>query len=371
MLWTREEYISHMTFHGSPREMFCELFGPLAMLADEWRAAGVPEEEISLRAFGWDAVKYISTGLHFSARAGIEPRILEDNALETLSIDGMGRKMLLKKRSATIPLPIDYPVQTPEDWDRRRHWYAFDEKRLDGEWLKKVKKEREEGALVVLFMPGGFDEPRNLMGEKNLCYACYDEPEMLEDMLSAMGEMMVKSIERIAEVVPIDLLSVHEDMAGASGPLFGPRQVRELIAPYYRRVWAAARQAGATIFSQDSDGNMNNVIDAFLDAGINCMYPAEPKAGMNIRALREKYGTRLAFKGGIDKFALRGTREDIDRELDEKMAGNLLGGGTVFAIDHRIPNGVPIENYRYYVSEGRKRLGLPPAAPAEHIRMAF
>lgn len=34
------------------------------------------------------------------------------------------------------------------------------------------------------------------------------------------------------------------------------------------------------------------------------------------------------------------------------MQGELLGGGTVFALDHRIPNGVPIENYRAYVRMG-------------------
>ena len=78
-----------------------------------------------------------------------------------------------------------------------------------------------------------------------------------------------------------------------------------------------------------------------------------------------------AFKGGLDKFALRGSVEDVRRELEAKMQGELLGGGTVFALDHRIPNGVPIENYRAYVRMGRELLGLPPAQPADHVRMAF
>ena len=51
----------------------------------------------------------------------------------------------------------------------------------------------------------------------------------------------------------------------------------------------------------------------------------------------------------------------------------LLDGerGTVFALDHRIPNGVPIENYRYYVQLGREMLGLPSSAPSPFVRMAF
>ena len=55
MIWTREEYLAHMTFEASPREMFCELFGPLVGLDAEWRAQGASEDEISLRAFGWIA----------------------------------------------------------------------------------------------------------------------------------------------------------------------------------------------------------------------------------------------------------------------------------------------------------------------------
>ena len=59
MIWNREEYIAHMTFQNVGREMFTEQFGPLAMLADEWKAAGVSEKELNLSAFGWDNVKYV------------------------------------------------------------------------------------------------------------------------------------------------------------------------------------------------------------------------------------------------------------------------------------------------------------------------
>ena len=371
MLWSREEYLSHMTFHGSPREMFTELFGPLIGLDEEWRTQGASSDEISLKAFGWDAVKYVRAPFGFGARTGIEPHLISDSETETVAIDSMGRLTRLSKKCATIALPFSYPVETPDDWDRIRHWYAFDENRVDVKTLKELRKQRDEGALVMLWMPGGFDEPRTLMGEENLCCAYYDEPEMIDDMLSVLGDLSVKGLEMVLEEVPVDVLCVHEDMAGVSGPMIGPNLVKRFVAPYYRRVWETAKQGGACLFSQDSDGNMEPVIDAFLEAGINCMYPAEPKAGMDIKKLRQKYGTRLAFKGGIDKFALRGTKEDVRRELEYKMCEPLTGGGTVFALDHRIPNGVPVENYRYYVKLGRELLELPPAEPSDHIRMAF
>ena len=114
------------------------------------------------------------------------------------------------------------------------------------------------------------------------------------------------------------------------------------------------------------------VIDAFIDCGVNGFYPAEPAAGMDIVEIRKKYGHRIFLKGGIDKHALRKDREAIRKELTYKMSAPMQGGGTIFALDHRIPNGVPIENYRYYVQLGRELLGLPPVSEEREFKqMAF
>jgi uroporphyrinogen-III decarboxylase len=172
-------------------------------------------------------------------------------------------------------------------------------------------------------------------------------------------------------VVPIDQLSVHEDLAGKSGPLIGPNIMDEFVVPYYRRVWDAARAAGAEIFQMDSDGNINPIMDSFIAGGVNSFLPLEPAAGMDMVAVREKYGRDIALVGGIDKFALLGTKADIDRELDYKLDAKMQSGGVVFGLDHRIPNGVHIENYRYYVKRSREMLGLPTSPAPGWERMAM
>jgi len=55
------------------------------------------------------------------------------------------------------------------------------------------------------------------------------------------------------------------------------------------------------------------------------------------------------------------------------MSPLMKQGGTVFGLDHRIPNGTPLENYRYYVDTGREILGLPPRTRGHKgwQRMAF
>ena len=371
MVWNRQQYIAHCQYEFTGREMFCELFGPLVQLEEEWRRQGATEKEIGMTAFDWDYVTRTGLPGHTGAITGIASVVLEDTPEYTISTDRMGRRMKLIKSSASIPLPLTHPVETPDDWLKIKHWYTFDESRVNRAALEERRKLWEKGYLTTIGFPGGFDEPRQLMGEANLCIAFYEEPEMIEDMLATMADTAVKVIERVGDVVPIDNLIVHEDMAGKTGPLIGPTQVREFLAPYYKKVWDCARAYGAKLFSQDSDGNMESVMDAFIECGLNCFYPCEPAAGMDMVKLKKKYGKKIYFKGGIDKHALRRDREAIRAELEYKISAPMLGGGTIFALDHRIPNGVTIENYRYYVRLGREMLGLPPVSGEGWARMAF
>ncbi len=189
------------------------------------------------------------------------------------------------------------------------------------------------------------------MGEEALCIAYYEQPELIHDILDTIGETAFKVLDRVSATVQVDLLSVHEDMAGKSGSLAGPKQIGEFIGPYYRRIWNMLAERGARLFDQDSDGDMNAVIPAFLDAGVNCMHPMEPAANMDIVEIREQYGARLAFCGGIDKHVLRKSQSEIVAELEYKIPPMVATGGCVLALDHRIPNGTPLEHYRFYVQK--------------------
>ena len=347
----RAEYLDHMTFRANRRPLFTEIFGPLVGLKEEWAKQGATPGELDFSAFPYRCPAFGRVPVRTGWIGGPEPRVVEDDGAVEVYIDRMGRRMRRSKSAATLALPETHPVETAADWERVKDHYRFSEERLAEDWQRAAREHREAGRVVTISVPGGYDEPRQLMGEENLAIACYDAPELIDDMLATIGETAERVIGRVGEAVEIDQLSVHEDMAGRSGPLLGPRQVERFVAPYYRRVWAAARAAGARLFDQDSDGDMRPVIPAFLDAGVNVMHPMEPAAGMDIVALREAYGERLAFYGGLDKHVLRKGRAAITAELEHKIPPMVHGGGCMLGLDHRIPNGTPLEAYRFYVAE--------------------
>ncbi len=359
----RDEYLDHMTFRENRRPLFTEIFGPLLGLKEEWAAQGATPGEIDMSAFRYRRHLVGAVQANTGWAQPFQEEILEENDEFVVARDHYGRRVRLSKLAATLALPMDHPVRNMDDWLRLKHHYEFGEERLAGDWERVAREHHSAGRVVTVNMPGGYNELRELMGEEALALAYYDQPEVVHDMLHTIGETAVKVLDRVSRVVPIDQLVVHEDMAGRSGPLAGPRQVREFIAPYYRRVWDMLQERGARVFGQDSDGNMNAVIDEFLAAGLNLMYPMEPAAGMDIVALRETYGTRLASMGGIDKHVLRGTPDEIVAELEYKIPPMVRSGGCVLGLDHRIPNGTPLAHYRFYIDKAWEIMEREAARP--------
>ncbi len=359
----RVEYLNHMTFQSNIRPLFTEIFGPIVGLKEEWELQGASTDELDFSAFryrtegrgqvpvntGWagDGDGDESGGDWLDR----QHEILEETENHILYRDHMGRTLRLVKGFATIALPLDYPVKTWEDWQRVKHHYAYSESRFASGWEEAARRHREAGRVVAVSIPGGFDEPRQLMGEEALCLAYYEQPDLIADMLATIADTAFRVLDRVSSRVQVDMLTVHEDMAGKSGPLIGPVQIAEFIQPYYLKIWSMLADRGAMLFDQDSDGNMNPVIEAFLDCGVNCMHPMEPAAGMDMVQTRERYGNKLAMYGGIDKHVLRRSREEIADELEYKIPPMVAGGACVLALDHRIPNGTPLAHYRYYLEK--------------------
>jgi hypothetical protein len=366
-----EQYLDYMTFRRVERPLFVELFGPLVGLEDEWRAQGATEGEIDLTAFGFDRVRRHSVRVKTGMMGGYEPVQIAETPDHVIGRDRYGRQVKMFKTASTIAHPLDYPVTNMDTWHRVKPWYTYSDQRFAPGWADAARRARDEGALIVVGIPGGFDEPRQLLGEAAACMAYYDQPELMRDILDTIGETAERVLDRVSSEIQVDQLSVHEDMAGKSGSLAGPKQIEAFIKPYYRRVWDMLSARGAQIFQQDSDGNMNAVVPAFLDCGLTCMYPVEPAAGMDVVALRKTYGERLAMLGGIDKHVLRQDKAAIRRELEYKLQPLMRGGGMVFGLDHRIPNGTPLEHYRTYVRTAREILGLDPDPEPSWARMAF
>jgi hypothetical protein len=359
---SRGEYLDHMTFRANLRPLFTELFGPLVGLKEEWAAQGAAPGELDLSAFPFRCAQTAYLPIATGWIGEDEEEIIEETDEFVLAQDYRGRLVKLCKQVASLPLPLEYPVKTMDDWLRLKPHYVFSGERIAADWQAAARRHVEAGSVVTVGIPGGFWEPRELMGDAELCMAYLERPELVHEIMETMGATAFRVLEGVSREVTIDQLKVAEDLAGKSGPLIGPAIVQEFIAPYYRRIWDVLAERGARIFTLDSDGNFEVLIPALLDAGVNVMGPMEPAAGMDVVKLRAQYGARLAFQGGIDKHVLRRSKEEIVSELEYKIPPMVVTGGCLIGLDHRIPNGTPLDHYRFYIARAWEIMDREAAA---------
>ena len=87
---------------------------------------------------------------------------------------------------------------------------------------------------------------------------------------------------------------------------------------------------------------------------------------VDMRALREKLGPRIAMQGNLDPAVLFGPRDEIRRVTQETMSA--LGGvGHILNLGHGILQHTPVENAQLFIETGQQSL-LQEAKPAANWR---
>ncbi len=98
----------------------------------------------------------------------------------------------------------------------------------------------------------------------------------------------------------------------------------------------------------DCDGNIEQLIPLWLEAGINGVWPLEVAAGMDALRLRQRYGRDLLLVGGIDKRELARDRAAVHAEVLRQVPCLNEQGGYIATVDHSVPPDVPFDNYVYF-----------------------
>lgn len=358
----QERFIKSLTFGKPDRYMLWQLFGLLPGVLERWISEGMPEPKDPnnpLAFFEFDP-QPAGIAVNTFAYPGFEPQLIEDNDEYTITKDSIGRTMKLIKASASIPLPMDWPVCLPGDWEQLKGQFRYHSHRFASDWLEQYTYARRLGLPVVFTMLGYYHFPRQLMGDEQLAYAYYDYPEMLLDMQETYTELVCSVAEELLRKVEIDALYIGEDMAYRGGSMVSPEIFSRFMEPYYKRVIDIFKRSGVKIVAVDSDGYVGGILPLLLSAGVNAMYPFEVQANNNIAAYRQEYGSRLAIIGGLDKFCVTHGREAIDRELEAKLPEMVRTGGFIASLDHRVTIETPFEDYLYYVNKAKQYLSHTP-----------
>lgn len=169
--------------------------------------------------------------------------------------------------------------------------------------------------------------------------------QALSDKLFEVGLMIIENwIKPIG--AEIDIVSTYDDMGMQSGLLISKQDYQEYVKPYEREMIKQIKKHTDAKIYRHSCGSVFDVIDDFIDIGVDILNPIQPLAKkMEPWRLKKEFGKDLTFFGGIDTQELLYTNPDIiKKSVTETIS--ILGkdGGYIFASSHNIEPDTPPEN---------------------------
>jgi uroporphyrinogen decarboxylase len=143
-----------------------------------------------------------------------------------------------------------------------------------------------------------------------------------------------------------DFVFTGDDYASTNGPLMSPACFQDVFADPLKRVVRGFQAEGLPVIKH-TDGNILPLLDMILDAGIDCLDPIDPVAGMAIGQIKREYGDRVALKGNVDcaHTLTFGTVEETVRETQEVIRQAAGGGGLILSSSNSIHSSVQPGNY--------------------------
>jgi hypothetical protein len=356
----RERYLATMRFEPVDRPVLRE-WGPWGATLARWKEEGLEEDwpvELSECDPEW------AVPVYFGPWPAQERTVIEETETRVTYTDDRGITRQEKKVGPETSMPhfVAYPIKTRKDWEEGLAWrYNPDTpERFPADWADFVArcKDREVPVQVGQYPHLGMMGPiRDLIGIEHMAPMFYDDPGLIHDIAHHWGDFCYRLLEKILNDVIPDTVNFWEDICFHSAPLVSPRTFTEFFVPHYRRINDMLIEAGVPVRGVDSDGDTHQLIQPFLDSGLNYIWPLEAAAHMDVRSLRATYGQRLLMHGNIDKRIIAAGPPAIDRELEAKIPV-ALEGGYMPTCDHSMPPDISLANFRYYMRRKKELLGI-------------
>lgn len=177
--------------------------------------------------------------------------------------------------------------------------------------------------------------------EKYMIAMLCDEPwlEPLNDRVEEWSTGLALQLVKAG----VDAIWFGEDLGSQTSTLISPEDWRIKFKPRHKRMIDRLRKENPDIIIiMHSDGAVAPLLDDFIEIGVDVYNPVQPNvAGSDPQELKDKYGDKICFFGGIDQQSLLPSgnipmiRNEIKRRIDilGKKSGYLLAPAHILQPD--------------------------------------
>lgn len=271
---------------------------------------------------------------------------------------GVGLKRVQHPGGGSYLEPVFHPLAEATIDDLKDYPWPDPEAVAQGRATKlKAKRLYEDTDLALMGRFGGpiVETAVYLVGFERWLLIVAQNPEFASALLERITEIAM-ALDRIGLEATADYLQIFkvsgDDFGMQTGPLYSPTMFRTLFLPHLRRRWRAARAYLDRVNPSvkimfHSCGGIRPLIEDLLEIGLEILDPVQPLAeGMDAEELKEAFGDRLTFHGGVDEQRVLpfGSEEDVEEEVRRCLRAFGPGGGYILAPSHYIQADIPPSN---------------------------
>jgi uroporphyrinogen decarboxylase len=215
--------------------------------------------------------------------------------------------------------------------------------------IQRVKRQYgEEYALFFTWHDCSLGLSYMSMGMENFFLACYNDIELVKATIER-STLWTRALVEEAIDNEVDFIVLGDDVADNSRPLISPRMFEELILPGYKKI---TKNCPIPILWH-SDGNIKPLLPFIVEAGFAGIHSLEPKAGIDLREIKQQYGSKLILVGNVDTTYVL-CQDDLTlvrNEVERSVTQGAPGGGYLFSSSNSLYPGHKVEAitemYRY------------------------
>lgn len=181
-----------------------------------------------------------------------------------------------------------------------------------------------------------FQDACAAFGMENALETLHTAPEMFDAVIDRILNFYLKANEIFYDATAgrLDAVLIGNDFGGQGGLMLSPAMIRDHVLSGTGRLVQQAKDRGLTVIHH-SCGSIRGIIPDLIDLGVDVIHPIQALAkGMEPEGLKQDFGARVAFCGGVDAqdLLVRGNPEDVTGAVQRLRA--IFPTGLIFSPSH-------------------------------------
>ena len=279
---------------------------------------------------------------------GLRGRVIEEKENSIIvELDNGTRRLIVSEPEwyyRTLSRPLDGckeldKLHLPDVTSYPEHW---------ADVTKSVRRFEDEGFFVRGTIDGfyaGLWEHCRRIEEFLLDLA--EDSDFAKNLVDKWGAFVYDCAGQLLEC-GVHSIWWSDDLGSNTGPLISPECYRKYFFPWHKHTAELAHDYGK-VAMMHSHGNINKLLPHIVETGIDLLDPVGPSDGMDLKHLKETYGDRISFLGGISRFIADMPVVEFKKHLEEVYRIGSRGGGFIAGEEGGIPKNMPKNNFKQYL----------------------